>query len=238
MAMEKAIQQLILTVAVAIAAIVAIAAESQLETSAAATRAIANATGAALQGDASRAVETLRSLSENDLNDRDATFRRCMLERFDTGRGPARVDQIDDAVRGALESYRRYWHASLLSPDKRPELETVLLRELRHLLELDDDVEVDTIEKALNERMRRAGFQSLQGQTGVMRELMMWRRHERRMYHVALPEGAYDTTAILLDDFASLGWGDYATCGRRGTGGWAKIGRALRGRASLSQPRQ
>jgi hypothetical protein len=50
---------------------------------------------------------------------------------------------------------------------------------------------------------------------------MLWSTQETRQMRVELPEETHTTKVMVLDDFSSLGWSDFATCGRRGTGGWA-----------------
>ena len=73
----------------------------------------------------------------------------------------------------------------------------------------------------LSDALKKEGFHSLQGRTGLLRELMIWSKQEEKLMRVALPEGEHDVKVVLLDGFKSFGWGEYATCGRASTGGWA-----------------
>ena len=71
-------------------------------------------------------------------------------------------------------------------------------------------------------RLRHPVIYSLQGMTGPLRELMLWSTQDdaggsRRSFR----KEAHTTKVMLLDDFSSLGWSDFATCERRSTGGWA-----------------
>jgi hypothetical protein len=192
------------------------------QSSPSAQQAIAEATGAALQADGLRAVRVLRALSAEDLAPPDAAFRACMLDRFDPNHGSGEATAVADPLaREILSAFREYWRASLRSPSEREVKEGELLRTLGRLLGRGGVTDMDAIEPALQARLRQAGYYSLLGRTGLLRELMMWEKQHRRSSRVELPEGTHVTPVLLLDGFASLGWGDYATCGRRGTGGWA-----------------
>jgi len=188
----------------------------------AAVQAVADATGAALQADAARAVARLREVPPNLFGGPDQSFRACMEQRFGhrTWKPPA-VRISDSFARRALRAYQAYWRAALLQPAAREEAETPLLVALRRLLARDDLADMDALEPVLAARLRESGYYSLQGMTGPMRELMLWAKQDAREFRVELPEGAHTTTVMLLDDFSSLGWSDFATCHRRGTGGWA-----------------
>src|SRR5207248_4598254 len=65
------------------------------------------------------------------------------------------------------------------------------------------------------------GFHALLGVTAPLRELMLWKKQTVEQRQVRLPEGPYSVKITFLDDFALRGWGHYATCRRRSTGGWA-----------------
>jgi hypothetical protein len=186
-----------------------------------AERAVAEATGAALQADGRRAVSLLRRVPEREFDSEDRAFRACMLDRFGGAPGIERSGLADPFARQTLDAYRTYWSAVLSRPSARAEAEATLLRALRHSLGRDDFADFDALEPALVERLERSGFHALLGRTLPLLELMLWSQQETRSIRVELPEGAHVTDVVFLDKFASLGWADYATCGRRGAGGWA-----------------
>jgi len=191
-------------------------------TIAAADTVVAAAIGAALQGDAGRAVRLLREVPENEFAPADRTFRACMLRRFDDEAADAESSGLGDAfAREALDHYRTYWRASLLRPEARPAAEASLLRELRRLLRREDAADLDALEPELKDRLAESGYHALLGVTLPLHELRLWTKQDTRALKVELPEGVHTTEVVYLDDFASLGWSYYATCGRRGTGGWA-----------------
>lgn len=186
-----------------------------------AVQAVADATGAALQADAARAISYLRAVADAEFNGPDKDFRVCMERRFGRKawhRPPSALS--DDFARQTLAAYQLYWREALLQPAARQKAEATLRAELRRLLHR-DIADMDALEPLLAERLRQSGYYSLQGMTGPLRELMLWATQETREMRVELPEEAHTTKVMLLDDFSSLGWSDFATCGRRGTGGWA-----------------
>jgi hypothetical protein len=187
-----------------------------------AARGIDAATGAALQGDAARARAVLLATPSDALGSDDRRMRECVIERFASPVPPALPESAPRGLaRGALQAYRSYWQEALLNPEKGSAAEEKLRRNLGQLLRQPDGTPLDTLSADLEARLKKEGWWSLQGRTGRLREFMLWRSQEARVYQVMLPEGPFATDVLLLGDFASLGWGDYATCGRRGAGGWA-----------------
>ncbi len=112
----------------------------------------------------------------------------------------------------------------MLNPDRRSIAETSLLHLLARRLAVPP--EWPAVEKAIQERLATEGRFVLLGRTGALRELMVWGRQREVLEPVDLPDRSLRVRVIYLEDFTSLGWGDWATCGRRGAGGWA-TGNAL-----------
>ena len=187
-----------------------------------AAAAVGEAIGAALQADGALAVRVLRQLPESAFEGADKAFRACMLHRFGSDAAEHAVADPEDAfARATLDAYRTYWRAVLSRPDARAEGEAALFAALRNLLGHDDLADLDTLEPALIDRLAQSGYHALLGLTLPLREFMLWKRQETRAMRVELPEGVHTTEVVFLDGFASLGWADYATCHRRGAGGWA-----------------
>ncbi|RZJ16650.1 MAG: hypothetical protein EON91_12295 [Brevundimonas sp.] len=178
--------------------------------------------GALLQADGPRARSLLVALPSGELEPKFEAFRTCAAERLDLTRAlPAPPADAPFALQ-ALHAYRLYWREAIDRPEARDQAEIALARRLGALLdrpELDDMLEA---EEPTLERIRAEGWRPLGGRTGRLLELMLWRQQEAREVSVALPEGSYPTTLILLDGFESRGWSNWITCDRTGTGGWAK----------------
>jgi len=188
----------------------------------AAVDAVARATGAALQADTGRALAILSRVGADEFVGDELAFRSSMLERFGpNGSEDGLVGPVEPFAREMLAASRAYWRAALANPDERAAKEANLLPSLRRLTGRDDVANFDAIEPIVTECLGNAGYYCLQGLTGPLRELMLWTQQDLRSYKVVLPDGEHTTRVFLLDSFASLGWSDFATCGRRGTGGWA-----------------
>ncbi|MBV7267525.1 hypothetical protein [Erythrobacter ani] len=97
-----------------------------------------------------------------------------------------------------------------------------LIESVSRTLNLTAPDDIVMLEEAIAAHLTAEGFHSLQGRTGKLRELMIWRSQAERTHTVDLPEGQVTTRVVYLDDFVSGGWSSYFTCNRAGTGGWAK----------------
>jgi hypothetical protein len=178
------------------------------------------AIGAALQADEARALQALSGVDLTGLPERDQAAAACMRERFGPSSKPAAPASNSLADR-SLALYRDYWHNAMTHPERREAEERQLADRLGQLLEAPKGTDLDTLEPILAKALEKEGLHSLQGQTGLLRELMIWSKQEERMMRAMLPEGEEDVLVMLLDGFGSLGWGAYATCDRASTGGWA-----------------
>jgi hypothetical protein len=180
--------------------------------------ALSQAIGAALQADSQRALSLVNGLDLATLSPKNQATVICMRERLSPAAESAPASaQITDR---ALAIYQRYWVASMAHPEERANEEKRLADALRNLLGAPANTDMDALEPLLAAGLTREGFHSLQGQTGLLRELMIWSKQDERLMPVALPEGKYEAKVELLDGFKSFGWSSYATCGRASTGGW------------------
>ena len=178
---------------------------------------IDQATGSALQADARHAVQLLRGIDTNGLSKKQLSFVSCMRTRFGQPTA-ASLGKPRTATDRILAVYRDYWHAALTRPDTREQQEKRLDARLRALLKAPVGTDLDPI---IERRIAADGNHSLEGRTGLLRELMVWRKEDQRKTSVALPEGRYPVDVHYLNGFRSFGWSYYATCGLAATGGWA-----------------
>lgn len=188
----------------------------------AAVQAVSETVGFLLQADGPRALERLLSVPAGEFEGKEASQRACILTRLRNSGEADISDAPDPFVRQALEIHRAYWRAAFARPAERLREEAILQQNLQRLLGRPDIVDMTTLGALLEARLKQAGYHSLAGgKTQPLYELMLWRKQETREYEVHLPEGTHKTKVELFDDFASLGWSDYMTCGHSSTGGWA-----------------
>ena len=185
----------------------------------AATRAI----GEALQANGAHAAEILLGIPSSAFAGDDAEWRSCMIDRFGPSGEPA-VPALDDPwIAKLAEVYVSYWQRSLTQTGKRIQAEQELGNQLAKLLggPPSTKLDFDSLEKEAAAEVEKHGFHALFGVTAPLREFMAWKKQTVEQRQVQLPEGPYPVRVTFMDDFAVRGWGYYATCGRRSTGGWA-----------------
>lgn len=180
------------------------------------------AVGASLQADAGRALRVLEATPIPDPSRAESEFVECMRRRFGPA-GDGAAERIADPFAADLTRlFRAYWHEALLSPSSRQAAEQALAQGLRKLAQAPETASLDELDPLIIERLHSAGFDALMGRTSPLRELILWRNYALRRFHVALPEGERSVQVAILENFAVMGWADYATCGLRGAGGWAR----------------
>jgi len=184
---------------------------------------VTHATGAALQANDASAVKILLGVPASALAGEDAEWRSCMIARFGPSAKPALLAIDDPWMAKLAQIYVAYWQHSLTQTAERDQAE----RELRNALaklrgrSLNTEPDFDALEKQMAAEAQKHGFHALFGVTAPLRELMAWKKQTVEQRQVRLPEGPYSVRVTFMDDFVVRGWGYYATCGRRSTGGWA-----------------
>lgn len=182
---------------------------------------ITQAIGASLQGDGRAALAFLSEADPARLLPESEQFHNCMSERLSRPLATENPTQISGKfTRGIIHVFRKYWHRALTNPDQRATFTSKLDVELKRRLMLDDKASPSEIDEAIRARLRLEGNYALLGQTGVLRELMIWRKEVREQESVTMPHGTYKTSVAYLDEFIEPGWAQYATCEQRGSGGW------------------
>jgi hypothetical protein len=198
---------------------------SPAETSAAAKQQISQAMGSFFQAQGDRARDQLRSINLAEVDAKDTKFLKCMLSRL---RRPSPTEPVisprtrkpNKFAQQLLSLYRTYWRTSVMRPDERADAERRLATHVAQLFGRPTST-LDGMEPLIKNRLKQAGFYSLQGKTGKLYELMIWSRQDEKVEKVILPEEANETKIFYMNDFSSLGWMNHLSCDRSGTGGWA-----------------
>ncbi|WP_157753910.1 hypothetical protein [Lysobacter capsici] len=193
-----------------------------------AAKAVSDALGAVLRADVPTALTVLKAAPVEQFNQKDATFRGCMLARHDRRAPPYLADTTTDPLaRQVLEIYQRYWWNAVRDPVARPAFDAKLKAELAALTgqppPADGDDAFDAMIEPLNVELRKRGFHPLQGRTPPLYDLFLWGKQEERDYTVDLPGGEQQPVRVfLMDDWLSRGWSHHSACGATGAAGWAK----------------
>jgi hypothetical protein len=175
---------------------------------------------AALGGDMTQAFAILDSLDASHWSAKDSTAAACLRRTFAT---PPSDEDLPPVSSRVLTAYRRYWQTAMLRRAPVKGAEAGLLADLNAIL--GPGAVPDTDLAATSERAKaaiaREGLFALTGVTSPYHEFMLWKTQKPVSYRVKLPERSIDVHVVFLDDFVSLGWAGYATCGRAHSGGWA-----------------
>ena len=179
--------------------------------------------GAALGGDMARALAILDSIDVSTLSPKDSTARECLKATFSR---PPELEDLPPRSRRILNAYRIYWQDAMLHRATIAEAEHGLLDSLRAALgvasgDTSRAANLDDASEQARVVIEGEGLHALAGITRPFYELMIWRTSRPTTYRVKLPERTIGVNVVFLDDFVSLGWAGYATCGRAHTGGWA-----------------
>jgi hypothetical protein len=186
---------------------------------------------AALGGDMTQAFAILDSLDASRWSAKDSTSADCLRRTFAS---PPRDEELPPVSRRVLTAYRRYWQTAMLRRASAKEAEAGLLADLNSILGASapgagaasdsgtvPGGDLDAASERARAAIAREGLFALTGVTSPYYELMLWKTQTPVRYHVKLPERSIDVHVVFLDDFVSLGWAGYATCGRAHSGGWA-----------------
>ncbi len=183
---------------------------------------ISEATGAIGVLDGARAIRLLKDHPPSVFNTDDTALRKCILNRLDLKQKVAIPEQIESPIiRQIFQSYMIYWRASMNDSSNIAAYHGALVQDLQNAIGRPDLATIEDIEPVLQKLLSEAGYHSLQGRTGQLRELMVWTDQKERTYKVRLPEGVQSTRVMMMDNFISFGWYGYHSCERSKTGGWA-----------------
>jgi hypothetical protein len=177
---------------------------------------------AALEGDMVKAFAILDSIDAKSLDDKDRAAAACLRRTFGS---PPPLEHVPAACSRILRSYQQYWQQAMLRRVPVKDAERVLLDSLQAVLDLRPEgrrgpCDLDCASESVKTAIRREGLFALTGVTSPYYELMLWKSRSVVPYHIALTERSVTVPVVFLDDFVSLGWAAYATCGRSSTGGW------------------
>lgn len=126
----------------------------------------------------------------------------------------------DEWVRDVLESYFNYF----LNIDEKDPVTTKkeLRAALKALVPVGKRQSLDKMESYLFDEFHRKGYFFLGGMTGPYYGPYLWKRTEKRVYEVELPDRRENVSVFFMYEFLIRSWMHYQTFGKHGTGGWVK----------------
>ncbi|HVK96777.1 MAG TPA: hypothetical protein VM368_03115, partial [Flavisolibacter sp.] len=179
----------------------------------------------ALDANLAAVLKIFQEQSSKPLTSRSQNIRDRFLKRFGYAHDSSDYLQMrNSSLNDILLVYRDYWRMSMLDPQAK--YDSVLLKHLGKVLadryKLSEPVERDTLEFYYKKAITDAGYYStLFGKTGRLFDLLVWNHQYDTVYKFKIKKETIEAPVVFMEDFLTLGWGEYATLGRNHSGGWA-----------------
>lgn len=165
--------------------------------------------------------------SHSSLNNEDQSYKERYLTRFGLAKDQGTYPTSGDAEMDTLLTYfRDYWRSSMLDPSANYMKQlgakvTPFL--LRHYSGFTATHDRDRLGHFLAEYIRSRGFHTTEtvNPTGRLIDMLVWKNQVDSSFHVKLSNNEeMEVQVVMMDDFVTLGWMEYATMGRHHPGGW------------------
>ncbi|HWO76749.1 MAG TPA: hypothetical protein VNM69_12740 [Bacillus sp. (in: firmicutes)] len=158
---------------------------------------------------------------EQNLSEEWQRFREDLFERFFAWKPTFPKPPIPKKLQPFLDCYFSYLSQVLLQQIERKQAEEKLAQNLSMLVKKPGST-MEELEGDIKILFEKEGFHFLGGKTEPFYGPYIWTANEEREYEVEIPLGKQRLKVIFMHGFILRGWLDFATCGRRGAGGWAK----------------
>ncbi|MBX2875819.1 MAG: hypothetical protein KTR30_27110 [Saprospiraceae bacterium] len=181
-----------------------------------------------LDANISPALDLLKQFS-GDLSVEDQTFKQRFLDRFVDGKEIDIEASVPHQKIGELLTiFRGYWRMSML--DTTQNFDGHLASQVGPFLKKnyppvrDIAIQRDSIGYYLSRYIHSQGFFTTKevGKTGRLVDLPIWQTQLDTIYTFELHKDKLQVPVVMMKDFLSLGWLQYATLGRHYPGGWAR----------------
>ncbi|WP_097160003.1 hypothetical protein [Bacillus oleivorans] len=159
--------------------------------------------------------------SKQNLSKEWLKLREDLFERFFAERPSLPNPPISNKLEPFLNCYYLYLIQVLLQKIERKQAEEELSDNLSILLKKPGS-SMEQLEAELKVVFEKESYHFLGGKTEPFYGPYIWAANEEREYEVEIPLGKQRLKVNFMHGFIMKGWLDFATCGRRGAGGWAK----------------
>ncbi|MGW9685370.1 hypothetical protein [Flagellimonas sp. 2504JD1-5] len=167
-------------------------------------------------------------LEEHGLNAKDQKFKSDFEARF-KGEHDLGTNAPESEIETLISYFKSYWRKSLLDPTGNFERElggnVVPFLMKNYPPVRGKKVTRDSLGYFLRDYIREKGLFTTDEVTyqGRLIDLMVWKKQTQKVYQVDLGRGeTQETTVYFMQDFATLGWMEYATLGAHHPGGWTE----------------
>lgn len=181
----------------------------------------------ALNADVSTALKLLLPINQEKVSKRDSLFINNFLNRFGFSTDKDSIlSQSEMKIDSLLFIYKTYWRKSLL--DTSHSYDSSLLNSLSLFLKSYYNLPTnkfkneDSIDVYLKKYIKQKSlFTTGLTKTGRLYDLLVWEFQNDTAYTFRFRKEKIITRVVLMDNFITLGWEEYATLGKYYPGGWA-----------------
>lgn len=120
-----------------------------------------------------------------------------------------------------LSIFHNYWRKSLL--DSTRNYDNELGTALNQFFHTAPTTPIDSLQAIFNAYIKAKNFFATDGigKVGRLYDLLVWRKQTDTAYSFHINKEHLQVRVVLMQNFVSLGWEDYATLGKHYPGGWA-----------------
>jgi hypothetical protein len=188
----------------------------------------------AIQEDVKSIIEILNTLPSSGLSLKESDLKDKYYKRFVSNDEQFDYNTDDQLLIGLIDIYKDYWKSILLKEQSIENADSLLKENLFIYIKKNyppeisewNETEVESdpwlyLSKLLS---MKNYFNNVNGKTGNLYDIYIWRREDTVDYNVELPEVNINVPVIFMNDIVTMGWEEYATLGRAYPGGWPKDG--------------
>ncbi|MFA7361465.1 MAG: hypothetical protein WC139_10560 [Candidatus Kapaibacterium sp.] len=180
-----------------------------------------------LDADVTSALKLLE-YPDSLLKEKDVKFKKEFELRFKNDKDNSEyINTIDPALKPLLKLYSEYWHRALKSDATihdssfTESLKKFLINNASMFIK-SDSISDDDINNALIGYCGSLGFTTTgYAKTGKLFDLLVWKSQYDSIYTFAISDDTINVNVTFMENFATLGWEEYATLGKYYPGGWA-----------------
>jgi len=179
-----------------------------------------------LDADVTNALKMLDT--KGTLSEKDFKFKSLFESRFKFEADKSNfLDRIAPALKPLLKLYSVYWHKMLKSinavtDSSFAESLKKFLMDNAQVTDRPRNVTDDELNNALIDYCRSLGYYTTGfGKTGKLLDLLVWKSQYDSLYSFVTSDDTINVNVTFMEDFATLGWEEYATLGQYYPGGWA-----------------
>ncbi|MEO7049463.1 MAG: hypothetical protein ABI091_29435 [Ferruginibacter sp.] len=179
-----------------------------------------------LDADIKPALELIKIDPSKKISPKDSIFRERFESRFNyPSDNSGYLTEFSSPIDSLLAIFHSYWRTSLL--DTSHHYENILVSNLNsffsdmNLLQKGTVVPEDSLGKYIKIYIKGKGFFTNGfGKVGRLYDLHVWKNQKDTTYNFSLHGEKTSSRIVMMEDFITLGWEEYATLGKYYPGGW------------------